>query len=74
MVKLPRIYKSSLTQPSKIIIIFHAEVIEVVVSNMHLVITNRVVIIGYIFKIFNEGPDGVLGLYVNRFQFLGGFA
>ena len=44
------IYKSSLAQPSKIIIIFHAEIIEVSVGNLHLVITNKVIILGYIFK------------------------
>ena len=67
------IYKSSLTSPSKIIIIFHAEIIEVVVSNLRTVITNRVSIIDYIFKISNKGPDEVLVPYGKRFQFLGGF-
>ena len=67
------IYKSSLTQPSKIIIIFHAEIIEVDIGNIHPVITNRFIIIDYVFKIANKGPDEVLVTYGKIFQFLGGF-
>ena len=68
----PGIYKSSLTQPSKTIIIFHAEVIEVVISNLHPVTTNRVIIIGSIFKIVNKVPDKVLVPKRKGFQFLDG--
>ena len=44
----PGIYKSSLTQTSKIIMVFHAEIIEVIISNLRPVINNRVIIIGSI--------------------------
>ena len=49
------------------------EIIEVVISNIHPVITKRFIIIDYIFKISNKGPDEVLVPYGKRFQFLGGF-
>ena len=56
----------------KFVIIFHAEIIEVAVSNIHPIITNRVIIIGYLFKIVNKGPDEALVPYGKIFQFLGG--
>ena len=59
-------------QTYKIIIIFYAEIIELYVSNIHPVISNRVIIIGSIIKIFNKGPDEVLVLYGSIFKLLGG--
>ena len=56
------IYKSSLTQRSKIIIIFHAEMIEEVISTLHLFIINRFIIIGCILLIFDKAPDEVMVL------------
>ena len=60
-------------QPSKIIIIFHAEIIKVIISNIHPFINNRFIIIGSIFRIVNKAPDEVLVPKRKRFQFLGGF-
>ena len=47
-------------QQSKIIILFHAAIIEVVSSNIRKVITNRVIIIGYIFRRVNIGTNEVM--------------
>ena len=46
----PGVYNPIITQPSKVIIIFHVVIIEVVFSNLHSVISNRVITIGYILK------------------------
>ena len=55
-------------QPDKIIIILHAEIIIFFVINLHPVITNRVTIMGYIFKLFNKVPDKVLMPEIKGFQ------
>ena len=47
-------------QTSRTMIIFHMEIIELIISNIHLVTRNRVIIIGYMFKIGNKGPDEFL--------------
>ena len=42
------------------IIISHAETVEVIIINLHTFVTNRFIIIGSKFKIFNKVPDDVI--------------
>ena len=62
---------SSLTQPSKIIIIHYAGHVEVIVSNPHPIITNRIIIVDSIFKIGNKVLDEILFPKGNGLQLLG---
>ena len=53
-------YRPSHTQYSESIISFNEELIEVVVSNLHPVITNRVVIMDLVVEVKNKDRDNIM--------------
>ena len=62
---------SRLTQPIQTMIIHNTELIKVFISNLHPVITNGVIIIDFVFKIGNKGPNKIILPFVKRFQCIG---
>ena len=60
LLSFPGIYKYSLTQTSKIIVVRHTELIKVLISYLNTVITNRIIVVDSVFKIVNKVPDEVM--------------
>ena len=62
---------SALHNPLKSILTFNAELIKVVVSNLHPSITNMVNIMVSALKVRNKDLDKIMGAFGKRFQCLG---
>ena len=67
----PGVYNYSLKQPSKIIITFITELIEIIIINLHRVITNEATIMDSVLEVINKDPDKMMVLFGNILQYLG---
>ena len=67
----PGVYNYSLKQPSKIIITFITELIEIIIINLHRVITNEATIMDSVLEVINKYLDKIMVPFGNIFRSLG---